>query len=207
VRIVNPSHNDTAQNGTLCAFIYVFDDNEEMQECCGCPVTPDGMRTLSTINDLTSNLGFNRGDRAAGVIDIFSGTLNWEAPYPGAPAPRGVNVAGNSGLGCDPSFARRAVPVVVAGPKEVHQPTDRLEATILNSELRAWTDHTESMVGVPATFRAVSTSTDEFGSVPADRTHFFDLVESCSFLLSNGSGSGVCSCGRGDNQSAFRPRS
>jgi len=45
VRIVNPTSNDTIQSGTLCAMIYVFDDIEELQACCGCPVTPDGMRT------------------------------------------------------------------------------------------------------------------------------------------------------------------
>ncbi|MFZ0887035.1 MAG: hypothetical protein WA005_01155 [Candidatus Binataceae bacterium] len=208
VRIVNPNHNDTLQDGTLCAYIYVFDDNEEMQECCGCPVTPDGMRTLSTINDLTSNFGFNGGDGAAGVIDIFSGQLDWVAPFPGAPPPLGVNVAGSSGLGCDPSFGGGIF--ISGGPADPIVPTDdgAIESTILDSELRAWTDHAESMVGVSAPFKGVvSTSTDEFASVPADSTHFLDLVESCAFLLNNGSGSGVCSCGRGDNQSTFRPHS
>ena len=209
VRIVNPNHYDTLhvttgvrfdgpdgilendQNGTLCGMIYVFDDNEEMQECCGCPVTPDGMRTLSTVNDLTSNLAVNGGDRAAGVIDILAATLDWVAPFAGAPPPRGVNVAGSSGLGCDPSFGFGSA---------------TSESSFLPSALRAWTNHTESMAGVSAPFKGVvSTSTDEFASAHVDGAHLVDLVESCGFLLSNDSGRGVCSCGVGDNQSAFRP--
>ncbi|MFZ0888887.1 MAG: hypothetical protein WA005_10575 [Candidatus Binataceae bacterium] len=200
VRIVNPNHNDpdNLQNGTLCAYIYVFDDNEEMQACCGCPVTPDGMRTISVVNQLTSNWGVNKGNLAAGVIDIFSGQLDWVAPFPGAPPPRGVNVAGTSGLGCDPSGG------LGSGTSE---------HAIVNSDLRAWTDHAESMVGLPSTIvpglttRVVSTSTDQFASVPSDPNHGTDIIESCGFLLRNGSGSGVCSCGAGDSQSLFRPHS
>ncbi|MFZ0888441.1 MAG: hypothetical protein WA005_08310 [Candidatus Binataceae bacterium] len=198
LRIVNPNHNDAVQNGTLCAMIYVFDDNEEMQACCGCPVTPDGLRTMSVINQLTTNWGFNKGNLAAGVIDILSMDPDWVAPFPGAPPPRGVNVAGSSGVGCDPSLG-------------VGSQTD--ESTIGGPELRAWMDHTESMVGAAAPFTGVvSTSTDELRQTPADLhgeevTHAEDLIESCGFLLSNGSGSGVCSCGAGDNYSAFRPHS
>jgi len=31
--------------------LYVFDDAEEMQACCGCPIIPDSMRTYSVFND------------------------------------------------------------------------------------------------------------------------------------------------------------
>jgi len=59
VRIDNPG---TTTNGTgpgsvegLCAMIYVFDNDQQLSECCGCLVTPDGLRTLSVRKDLTSN--------------------------------------------------------------------------------------------------------------------------------------------------------
>jgi hypothetical protein len=42
-------------NGNLCAMIYVFDNDQQMSECCGCVTTPDGLRTLSVGTDLTSN--------------------------------------------------------------------------------------------------------------------------------------------------------
>ena len=62
VRITNPGtsigiDDDTAPvtNGNLCAMIYVFDNDQQMTECCGCLTTPDGLRTLSVTKDLTSN--------------------------------------------------------------------------------------------------------------------------------------------------------
>jgi hypothetical protein len=46
VRLINP----TAANGTLCAMIYVFDDDEEPGECCGCPLSPNKLLSLSVEN-------------------------------------------------------------------------------------------------------------------------------------------------------------
>jgi hypothetical protein len=46
--------NDGSAERDLCADIFVFDTNEEMSECCSCLETPDGLRTLSVNNDLTS---------------------------------------------------------------------------------------------------------------------------------------------------------
>lgn len=51
VRINNPGES----GGDLCAMIYVFDQDQQMTECCGCQVTPDGLRTLSLATDLTAN--------------------------------------------------------------------------------------------------------------------------------------------------------
>jgi len=39
----------------LCAMIYVFDNDQQLSECCGCLVTPDGLRTLSVTHNLSSN--------------------------------------------------------------------------------------------------------------------------------------------------------
>jgi trimeric autotransporter adhesin len=48
--------NTGLTGGDLCAMVYVFDSSQEMNECCGCPVSQDaGMKTLSIDNDLTSN--------------------------------------------------------------------------------------------------------------------------------------------------------
>ncbi|MGA9529936.1 MAG: Ig-like domain-containing protein [Terriglobales bacterium] len=41
--------------GKLCAMIYVFDQNQEMNECCGCSVSDSGFRALSLLHDLTSD--------------------------------------------------------------------------------------------------------------------------------------------------------
>jgi hypothetical protein len=50
-----PAAETTAPPGTLCALIYVFTADQQLAECCGCPVTPNGLLTLSVTNDLTRN--------------------------------------------------------------------------------------------------------------------------------------------------------
>ena len=45
--------NGVSQN--LYAAIYVFDDSEEMQECCSCVITPDGLLSESVNKELTNN--------------------------------------------------------------------------------------------------------------------------------------------------------
>src|ERR1035438_10740006 len=51
VRIVN----DGGSGGNLYADIYVFDDSEELTECCSCPITPDGLLSESVNRNLTAN--------------------------------------------------------------------------------------------------------------------------------------------------------
>lgn len=51
VRLANPG----VTGGNLCAEIYVFDNSQQLSECCGCVVSPDGLRTLSVNRDLTGN--------------------------------------------------------------------------------------------------------------------------------------------------------
>lgn len=57
IRIINPGLTGSPVSptqGTLCANIYVFDDTQEMIECCSCPVTANGLLTIS-VQDLTEN--------------------------------------------------------------------------------------------------------------------------------------------------------
>ena len=51
VRAVNDG--DTENN--LWASIYVFDDSEELTECCSCLITPDGLLSESVNKNLTAN--------------------------------------------------------------------------------------------------------------------------------------------------------
>lgn len=56
VYLTNPGlTTGTSSAGKLCAMIYVFDQNQEMNECCGCMVSDSGFRALSLLHDLTSN--------------------------------------------------------------------------------------------------------------------------------------------------------
>jgi hypothetical protein len=55
----------------VCANIYVFNDVQELQECCSCPLTPNSLLTFSVINDLTSNPLNQQESLSAGVIKII----------------------------------------------------------------------------------------------------------------------------------------
>jgi len=67
VRLTDPD----ASSGSLCAEIYVFDQDQQLSECCGCLVSPDGLRTLSVNTDLTANPLTGATSRA-GVVKIVS---------------------------------------------------------------------------------------------------------------------------------------
>jgi hypothetical protein len=185
VRIVNPTAGANSQfQGTLCAMIYVFDDFEEMQTCCGCPVTPDGLRTLSTINDLTFDFGVNKANLNAGVIEIVSSQPNFFNPNPPpAPNPPGTN------LFCSPTGAAS------------NDPFGRATAVTPTPALRAWITHDEVAEpgNIPAGKVVQSASVEEFQDAPLDGTHLWNLQQRCAFLIQNGSGAGVCTCGFGDS--------
>lgn len=60
--------------GNLCAMIYVFDNDQQLSECCGCIETHNGLRTISlgalTTNPLTGVISNN------GVVKIVSAAVN-----------------------------------------------------------------------------------------------------------------------------------
>jgi hypothetical protein len=67
LRLDNPG----ATGGNLCAEIYVFDQDQQLSECCGCSVSPDGLLTLSVNSDLTAN-PLTGVKSTTGVIQIVS---------------------------------------------------------------------------------------------------------------------------------------
>ncbi|MGA2333794.1 MAG: hypothetical protein WA383_04470 [Terriglobales bacterium] len=67
VRIVNDGNTD----GNLYADIYVLDDSQELQECCGCLVSKDGLLSESVDNDLTAN-SLTGKVNTRGVIKIMA---------------------------------------------------------------------------------------------------------------------------------------
>ena len=51
IRITNPGMTGK----DLCAMVYVFDQDQQMSECCGCLVSQDGLLTLSLNKNLLNN--------------------------------------------------------------------------------------------------------------------------------------------------------
>ncbi len=79
-----------ATAGNLCAMIYVFDQNQELNECCGCPVSDSGLRTLSLAYDLTAN-PLTGIPPAAGEIMLIPSDIGQNPQCdPGSLAPTGV---------------------------------------------------------------------------------------------------------------------
>ncbi|HMK28548.1 MAG TPA: hypothetical protein VK473_02615 [Terriglobales bacterium] len=75
VRIINPGEQGTPlvkSQGTVCADIYVFDDTQEMSECCSCPITANGLLTLSVNWELTGNPLTGFPPPTDGVIKLVS---------------------------------------------------------------------------------------------------------------------------------------
>jgi hypothetical protein len=74
--------------GALCANVYAFSPDEQMISCCSCPVTPNGLVSLSARNDLISNT-LTPAVPTSIVIKLLAsapvgGTCNGSAAAPGA---------------------------------------------------------------------------------------------------------------------------
>jgi hypothetical protein len=50
-----PAGTAATITGSICANIYAFSPDEQMISCCSCPVTPNGLVSLSARRDLISN--------------------------------------------------------------------------------------------------------------------------------------------------------
>jgi hypothetical protein len=79
IRLINPNGSGNGglageHDTPVCAMVYVFDDNEEMVECCGCPITSAGLLTLSVDHDLLSDpiLGGTADGVTEGAIAILA---------------------------------------------------------------------------------------------------------------------------------------
>src|ERR1039458_6391222 len=57
---------------TLWASIYVFDDSEELTQCCSCLITPDGLLSESVNKNLTANPLITGRVNTRGVIKVIS---------------------------------------------------------------------------------------------------------------------------------------
>jgi hypothetical protein len=70
VRVIN----DGDTGGNLYASYYVFDDSQELQECCSCFVSPDGLNSEDVNYDLLGNT-LTGVPTTTGVIKIISSSV------------------------------------------------------------------------------------------------------------------------------------
>jgi hypothetical protein len=169
IRLINPngSANPFLAGGIeqpVCAMIYVFDDDEEMGECCGCLVTSSGLLTISVEHHLTSNWGISGGpeggDHQNGAIAIV------------AAAPNGL------GGTCNPSNV----------PGYTVTTANNLLGSITHNQRvqSGATSDPSSITGI--------TEIGLFDDAGGDPTNLVYLQTQCGAITGNGSGGALCTC-------------
>jgi hypothetical protein len=168
-------NNPTRANGTLCAMIYVFDDDEEMGECCGCPLSPDKLLSLSVRQNLTSKWVISQDDTNAGVIDIISAIPDQKTTNPPCSSAAGCNG------GCDPTN----LPTIV--------PTPHLKGYLLHNQQLAVSAAGLFGFRVGQSINLTEVPLADSGDPSPAELGF--LQGECGKIIANGVGNGVCSCG------------
>jgi len=189
IRLINPNG---AANGNLagareqnvCAMIYVFDDDEEMGECCGCPLTSAQLATFSVEFNLTSNWGLTGGpeggDHANGAIAIVATAPN-TTPTPfgcfSNGSPSGGNEACNGG--CDPTNV----------PGYSVTTGSNLLGSVTHNQLVA-----HAPGSVPTGFTSGLTEIGLFDDAGGDPTNLIYLQTQCGAIVGNGTHGAICNC-------------
>lgn len=102
VDITNTGANGASLNGpgfggpagNICVNVYAFSPDEQLISCCSCLVTPNGLVSLSVVQDLISNP--LTGIRPDCVVVKLLATPTLDAT--GAPTFAGTNCTGSAGL-------------------------------------------------------------------------------------------------------------
>jgi len=192
IRLVNPvgSANPAftgLSTADACAMTYVFDDDEEMVACCGCPITPTQMATISVEDDLTSNAvcGGEGCDTDNGAIAIVAAVPNRLPTALGDFNSNGCSVlipgSGACFGGCDPAGGGNAPGFSVSGARN-------LLGSITHNQLITGSGF--------AGFTTTSGLTEValFDDAGGDPTNITYLQTQCFALVGNATGAGVCSC-------------
>jgi hypothetical protein len=182
LRLVNPSGSanpEIAPVTNMCAMIYVFDDDQEMGECCGCPITPAQLATFSFEQDLVNNWGIQSPhgegiDNNSGAIAIHSSAIN-QGPFGNTPAC--INPVSG-----EPSFA-------------CHGGCDPATGYIDNPTLLGSITHPQL---IPNFTTTKLTEVELFHDGAGDQTNKTYLIKECASLVGNGSGGAICSCPNDD---------
>ncbi|MDQ2899327.1 MAG: hypothetical protein M3Y07_05935 [Acidobacteriota bacterium] len=152
-----------SQNGNLCVNAYTFSPDEQLISCCSCPVTPNGLVSLSARSDLISN------------------TLT-----AGVPTSIVVKLLATTGTGAECSAATAG-----AGPTDFFP--QGVGGNIPARGMVAWgtTIHALPVTpGSPATtFGITETPFIPATLSEAERARITNL---CGFIQVNGSGFGIC---------------
>ena len=164
VRIINPGdYAPTYPPASMCAMIYVFDNKQELSECCGCLITTNGLAEASVSTQLTSN-PFNGVSPTDGDIKIVSALPNATFTEDGYTYP--VCDPAGGGFGTNGKYALNIAPT---------------------PDVRAWSTHTPGYDKPDG-----RTTEDIFQPATLSTAELDSLQEQCTNILTTGSGFGYC---------------
>jgi hypothetical protein len=175
IRLINPNG---AANGnlagakpeTVCAMIYIFDDDQEMGECCGCPLTSAQLATFSVEHNLTSNWGLGGGNNLSGSFAIAAATPNAPACLQKSPACNG---------GCDPTNV----------PGYSVTTASNLLGSVTHNQFVETPSGTSDLF---VTFGITETALSD--DAAGDPINLIYLQTQCGAIVGNGTGGGICNC-------------
>jgi hypothetical protein len=147
--VTNSAGTTAATGGAICANVYTFSPDEQMVACCSCPVTPNGLVSLSARADLISN------------------TLT-----PAQPTSIVVKILSTVPVGGSCTNSAAAVTTATLAPGLV-----------------AWGTTLHALPTSPATYGVTETA---FTPATLSASELARLGSTCTFILGNGSGFGVC---------------
>jgi hypothetical protein len=166
-RVVNTGFWSDSTAGNLCDMIYVF-TREQLAECCGCYVTPNGSRDFDVKMQLASNTLTGVHPNEVLVKQVSSGPLGAGTDVDAITctiSPDGSISCPSPSIACDP---RGAAPM---------------------KGLRSWATKTQ-VIGSLVNITETNSQDASLGA--AEQA---DLVEDCGVLIELGSGQGLCTCG------------
>jgi hypothetical protein len=200
IRLINPNGAANgnlagARTQTVCAMIYVFDDDEEMGECCGCPLSSAQLATFSVDHNLTSDWALPQIE--TGTLSSGFGAIAIVATTPntvGFPLPFGsvfVNTGGGGPAGnclgaacCDPTN----------NPGYAVTTASNLLGSITHHQSvyqGCPVDDPECIVAVRPMEITETALSDDAGGDPINLNY---LQSQCGAVIGNGTGGGVCTC-------------
>ncbi len=82
IHIVNPGMegnplSTSPPKGNVCASLYIYDANQNLQECCTCPISANGKLTFQLLGNLLQN-PTNGSVPSSGVIKLVSTAFDTE---------------------------------------------------------------------------------------------------------------------------------
>jgi len=222
INVTDPleSGNSTTQNEQICAMIYVFDNSERMQECCGCLITEDGLLTIAvnggvagsatsdTAGSLVTNPVRDHSPMDSGLIRIVTANTNGEASqelgiqseafvcdatggsFPGGQYGETANHGKTWAFDGDPNTNN------ADGKNGVPLYNDGFFGA--SSGKGGATLSLTGNVRAWATHLTNSLTESAFRNDPLSQNDADNLAETCGDVQNAGSGAGVCQCGNTD---------